>query len=420
MKRLKKIKIKSFALTSVFCLGGLLLFSTCNKTFPGEDFLSLPLLYQEAVTPVGPGLLSIFPENGRTGVDINQKVLLTFDRAVDLSTLTIQSTKGSCSGTVQISADDFVTCLAGTIGQVDAAATAFLASPTSLLYDNTTYKVKVTAGITGLDDTVRNIETVQASGFTIFNPLDTGGVVLWVRADSPTAVMNSLGGVASHGNSVQRWRDESGLNNHANQVMAGFQPSFQDGALNGRPVLQFDGGDDYLEVTAPLIDGSAGATFFIIVQGQGNPLNAGTGVFGGIQALTVDPFIVGFVTFGQGRAQFLVGVNTQGVKTSTAPIFRTGSSDAFLLAGRTQSLETIISDNGITDVSNTDNWAGNTITAPSSKFIGAINNLGAPASFFPGRIAEVLIFNSYLSITEIRTLACHYKRKYGTNFTGCP
>src|SRR5262245_51250340 len=60
----------------------------------------------------------------------------------------------------------------------------------------------------------------------------------WLRADSIT-------GLAS-GAAVATWMDESGYGNHATQSTGASQPLWRANAINGYPVLEFDGADDYL------------------------------------------------------------------------------------------------------------------------------------------------------------------------------
>lgn len=45
---------------------------------------------------------------------------------------------------------------------------------------------------------------------------------------------------------VSEWRDKSGNGKHVSQSTGSLQPSLQQGFLNGLPVLQFDGSDDWL------------------------------------------------------------------------------------------------------------------------------------------------------------------------------
>lgn len=62
---------------------------------------------------------------------------------------------------------------------------------------------------------------------------------LWLRADK--GALNSGGTEASPGQSVQTWNDQSGNENHVSQATVGDQPLLVGNAINGRPMLTFNG-----------------------------------------------------------------------------------------------------------------------------------------------------------------------------------
>ena len=95
--------------------------------------------------------------------------------------------------------------------------------------------------------------TAHAQSLTV-----TEGLSLWLKADA--------GVTASVDGSVTAWADQSGNANHAGQSDATMTPARVDNALNGKPVLRFDGTDDYLEVPDSESLSNAGdlTTFFVI------------------------------------------------------------------------------------------------------------------------------------------------------------
>jgi|GEM_PF-1166172 len=70
--------------------------------------------------------------------------------------------------------------------------------------------------------------------------IPAAGLRLWVRAD--------VGVTASASGAVTAWADQSGSNNNAVQATESRAPKLVANALNGKPVLRFDGVDDYLDV----------------------------------------------------------------------------------------------------------------------------------------------------------------------------
>lgn len=98
----------------------------------------------EAKTEV-PSLISMSPEDEATSVAKNSSFSISFSDAMDVSTITTNTSDTSCSGSIQLSSDDFTTCI-----QIKSAATAsnsnmtFTFKPNADLNDDTLYKLKVT------------------------------------------------------------------------------------------------------------------------------------------------------------------------------------------------------------------------------------------------------------------------------------
>ncbi|MBD3636709.1 MAG: T9SS type A sorting domain-containing protein [Crocinitomicaceae bacterium] len=69
-----------------------------------------------------------------------------------------------------------------------------------------------------------------------------------------------------NGNKVSNWQDMSGNGNDLSQTNATKQPIYTDGALNGLPVVTFDGADDFLTRGATSGLGGGEITVFIVFQ----------------------------------------------------------------------------------------------------------------------------------------------------------
>lgn len=66
---------------------------------------------------------------------------------------------------------------------------------------------------------------------------------LWLdAADASTITLN--------GSTVSQWRDKSGNARHVAQATAANQPTYTANGLNGKPVLTFDGINDFLQATS--------------------------------------------------------------------------------------------------------------------------------------------------------------------------
>lgn len=96
------------------------------------------------------------------------------------------------------------------------------------------------------------------------------GLALWLRADQ---------GVLLNGVSVPGWADRSGNGRNASQPVPSSQPMLVRNAVNGHPVLRFDGVDDFLTFPCP-VTGLTGMSLFLVsstleersggVNGSGN------------------------------------------------------------------------------------------------------------------------------------------------------
>src|ERR1051325_2206475 len=86
-------------------------------------------------------------------------------------------------------------------------------------------------------------------GFTILSsPVPTANLVLWLKAD--TQVYNNAGTtLATNGQTVQQWNDQSGNGYNVSQATSGNRPTFVTAAINSLPAVQLSAArPDGLEV----------------------------------------------------------------------------------------------------------------------------------------------------------------------------
>lgn len=97
------------------------------------------------------------------------------------------------------------------------------------------------------------------------NTASTSQVRFWVKAD--VGVYNNAGTtLASNGNFVQQWNDQSGQANHATQTTAGRKPVYVTNAANGQPALRFLGTSFVTAGAFPGIANNVGYTYFVVVK----------------------------------------------------------------------------------------------------------------------------------------------------------
>ncbi|WP_350586521.1 hypothetical protein [Pseudoalteromonas sp. RB2-MNA-CIBAN-0110] len=113
---------------------------------------------------------NVTPQNSNDPVFVDSPVSITFSDIMLVSTLAVNSSSVTCTGSVQVSADNFTTCLALTIeslsGTTSDTSTYFHTVNLSASFDeDTQYIVRVTADLANFDSTTILAQT--ATSFTI-------------------------------------------------------------------------------------------------------------------------------------------------------------------------------------------------------------------------------------------------------------
>jgi chitodextrinase len=144
---------------------------------------------------------------------------------------------------------------AGTLG-VDSAtgAITYTHDGSAPGMDSFTYTVNDDIGLTS------NIATVTITVEAAPPAIPAAGLVLHLEADT---------GVASTGSTVTGWADQS---SQGNDLVGAGDPQLLNGALNGQPVIDFDGNGDKLERTTTLNGlpaGGADRTVYIVANYRG-------------------------------------------------------------------------------------------------------------------------------------------------------
>lgn len=117
-----------------------------------------------------PSVTSTSPADSATGVIANTSVQITFNMAMDKTSITANTDDTTCSGTVQISFDNFSTCvkMRSSITTTDNKTFTLSANPTMGTF--ATHKIRVTTG--AMNDTKTKLEKdfSHATGFTTSTP----------------------------------------------------------------------------------------------------------------------------------------------------------------------------------------------------------------------------------------------------------
>ena len=127
-----------------------------------------------------PAVVSTTPADAAT-VAASTTVSVTFNVAMNAATLTGQTSAGACSGSMQVSLDNFASCIAFSAASptMSAGNTIATLTPAPGLLVNTTYRIRVTTAATGSSGLTLASAFTQATGFTTSSPnLCEGSVVI--------------------------------------------------------------------------------------------------------------------------------------------------------------------------------------------------------------------------------------------------
>jgi hypothetical protein len=120
------------------------------------------------------------------------------------------------------------------------------------------------------------VAALYGSGAAPWTPASLGSALIaWYKADA--GVYSDAGTtLATNGQAVQQWNDQSGHGFHLVQPNSGVRPVFTTGALNSLPALTFDGSIGQAVATSgePITLGIQTLSAFAVVKVTGNPGNA--------------------------------------------------------------------------------------------------------------------------------------------------
>lgn len=227
-----------------------------------------------------------------------------------------------------------------------------------------------------------------------FNPkqLGTSTLLAWYRADSY---------VGSDGDAVGTWSDSSGNGRDMTQGTAGYKPLYKTNIRNGRPVMRFDGTDDYLAASTQFQPVANKATVFYVLM----------------QTSVASTTIWSNTTTGNGSGNtFINNGGTQAIR-----IYRGGNyydTNTGVGANTWAYYTTILRSSSTLTGTATLRINGSTISTSSSFGTGNSPNLNmqigtGPASWFNGDIAEILFCDGELTSLMYIQVETYLKKKYG-------
>ncbi|WP_437759495.1 LamG-like jellyroll fold domain-containing protein [Sorangium sp. So ce1389] len=224
-----------------------------------------------------------------------------------------------------------------------------------------------------------------------FDPRRISGLTHWFRGDR----------VGLSGGKVASWIDLSGSGNTATQGSGTAQPTWVDAALNGRPVVRFDGSTSFINI--PIGSAAAPRTYVFAFSSSRSTSNR---VFD--HATTTYPM---FGFYFDGSRQLYLGGATNYRYFATSPKPGDGSPHVCVLT---------ITGTAQSDIANAtlhidgSALAGSApVTTSSPVATVSTMQLGGSTNRFLGDIAELVMYGRALSSDERAQVEAYIKTRYG-------
>ena len=214
--------------------------------------------------------------------------------------------------------------------------------------------------------------------FSIFSPDTLQGLNLWLKADSASTHTN--------GSNVTQWYDCSGNSNNVSQNNLSFQPTLQNNIINGKPVITFNGSNDFFNT--PNLSFSE-FSFFIVFK-KANSTNNGP--------LMSNSSTYAFIGNYSDNYTYLHDGNGY-ITSATGSI----STFSFLNINYKSNLASFYL-NG--------NLSSSTSMNASPFIFNTIGSRPITGNYLQGDIAEIIIYNQALSTTDRQAVENYLHNKY--------
>ncbi len=240
-----------------------------------------------------------------------------------------------------------------------------------------------------------------------FNPKTISGLVGWWDASDASTVTTVSG-------AVSQLNDKSGLGRNATQTTANNRPAYS-GTINGKNVMTFDGTNDRLVTGLQSNTLTGYATFFCVCQVNSgwsdSTANNKAVIFGRNSSDAGASYGLNLTTNAPASGTVGLAVSWRGLgfNYSGGPGVAKGTPQ--LLVGRVSAAGRLRRVNGTGSL--------DTTTLPASGTNAAAGNflvLGEDPTqlrYWSDRIAEVLVYDRDLSVTEIATIESWLGKKWG-------
>jgi len=147
----------------IYCFS-LFIIISCSNSDDGSKSTDTTTTTTDTTPPT---VSSSSPSDEDTSVSITSNVSVTFSETMDNSSVTTNTSDTSCSGSLQVSSDNFSSCVQmSSSSSVTNSTKTFTLYPTDNLSYSTTYKIRVTTGVMDISGNSLESQFETTSGFT--------------------------------------------------------------------------------------------------------------------------------------------------------------------------------------------------------------------------------------------------------------
>ena len=245
-------------------------------------------------------------------------------------------------------------------------------------------------------------------GGSQFNPSNIAGLQLWLDATKGLFDATSGGSaVTTDGSAVARWEDQSGNSRHITQSTLASQPILKTAIQNGKNIIRFDGTNDILRRSGAFVHAQGAATIFVVVSA-----NSGASDRLVVEGRTTatNPLYMPIISANATLFQVLYRLDNGTIPLNNVSFGTAFNGTGFKLVCAVDSGTNFAGFiNKVT--TNNQNYSRGTVTLDTFAIGGWATTI--ERDFFPGDVAEVVIYNTALGTTDRQLVEDYLYSKWG-------
>ena len=241
-----------------------------------------------------------------------------------------------------------------------------------------------------------------------FSPSNIAGLSLWL--DATTGLFDATSGgsaVTTDGSAVARWEDQSGNSRHITQATLASQPILKTAIQNGKNIIRFDGTNDILRRSGAFVHAQGAATIFVVVSA-----NSGTSDRLVVEGRTTstNPLYMPIISANATLFQVLYRIDSGTIPLNNVSFGTAFNGTGFKLVCALDSGTNFAGFiNKVT--TNNQNYTRGTVTLDTFSIGGWATT--TERDFFPGDVAEVVIYNTALGTSDRQSVENYLYSKWG-------